>query len=250
MANMKLTKDKIVEELFEFITDYFDKFKCSKAEKNWWENHKYNSKKGRYGSSWSPFISTFFITFGSKQNYNIGASYTYEKGIKNFINDNLNNKYQYQKPLSRGFDVSWHNTQYEFILGMEHEETGSTIEANLQSIFEEIEKLRSYKGKFKIIVSRPRLSTTINTFPESMKYYKEEIEKKILKINCPDEEKWIVILIAPETKKLYKSHDETRILYNCYILEKKEDEKEELKLFFENSFKVTMNQNLEVIKKV
>lgn len=247
MDNIKPTKEQIVETLYDFIRKNFDNFKHFKGEKNWWENHKYPSKRGEVGNSWSPFIHAFFIIFGKEKGYEIGASYTYEKGIKKFIEFIDESDSEYQKPFSRYYDVSWHNSNKEFILGLEHEETGSTVIDQLRSISDEIEKLRSYKGKFKIIVARPRLSTEINDYESSIEHYKRNIEKKLIESKCLEEEDWIVILIAPRTKKLYKPQDETEILYYCYFLNKKENgNNKELILFFDKRFSVIMNQELEV----
>ncbi|GEM_PF-1826564 len=247
MDDIILSKEQIVETLFDFITKHFDNFKHFKGTKNWWENHRYPSKKGESGNSWSPFIHAFFIIFGKEKGYEIGASYTYEKGIKMFVDFIDESGNEYQKPFSRYYDVSWHDSDKEFILGLEHEETGSTIKEQLKSISEEIEKLRSYKGKFKIIVARPRISREINDYRSSIEHYRKNIEKKLIELKCLNDEDWIVILIAPETKKLYNPQDETEILYCCYFLNKKENGNiKELKLFFEKRFSVIMNQEHEV----
>lgn len=247
MDDINVTKEQIVETLYGFITKHFDNFKHFKGKKNWWENHKYPSREGESGNSWSPFIHAFFIIFGKEKGYEIGASYTYEKGIKKFIENIDESGHEYQKPFSRYYDVSWHDSDKEFILGLEHEETGSTIKEQLKSISDEIEKLRSYKGKFKIIVARPRISKEINDYESSIEHYKENIEKKLIELKCLVDEDWIIILIAPRTKRLYNSKDQTEILYRCYFLNKTENgNNKELKLFFDKIFSVTMNEKLEV----
>lgn len=246
MDDIKLTKEYIVETLYDFITKHFDDFKHFKGKQNWWNNHEYPSKNGKSGNSWSPFIEAFFIIFGKEEGYEIGASYTNEKGIKKFM-EVIREHDEYQKPFSGCYDVSWHDSNKEFILGLEHEETGSTIDDQLKNISDEIVKLRAFKGKFKVIVARPRISKKITDYRSSIEYYRKKIQEKLIELNCLDTEEWIVILIGPETKKLYEKNDRTEILYCCYSLKEKQNEiNKELTLFCDKKFAVIMNEKYEV----
>jgi len=244
----ELSLNQIIDEFFKFIKNHFDDFNQQKSQtQNWWT---YNS--------WSPFVQTYFIILGRKQNLFVGASFTAKTTtteIKKFMIKIgiIPDIKDFIKPPDLCFDVSWHDN-YKFILGLEHEETtttttdidkGNVADNQLEHIFNELEKLRMYNGNFKIIVSRPRLRKIHkrkDTYPEVIKYFQNNIETKLSNIHPPENEKWIVILVCPEYN-LQSPGEETKILFYCNIWNGNK-----LSSLKECSFKVRMNVNGQVRK--
>jgi len=216
---MELTEWIIVNKLFDFIEEHFDKFECRGSDFGWWRSH----------NSWSPFVETCFILWGEelcnqKQIEVIGHAFTHPnitKFMKIFDKDyNKSTKY-----ALRGFDVSWHDKS-KLILTLEHEETtkgiytgpSSTIKNNLEKIYEEMDKLLYFPAEFKIIVSRPRLGDGCQSYPQTIEYYKNKIEKKLLSFSPSENDKWLIILIGP-TNKL-KPNEEAEISFCSYVWDK------------------------------
>lgn len=223
-----VTKELIADELFNFMKKYFNEFDMYKNGNNWW-----------FGKSWSPFVQACFLIWGEKLGYKLGASYK-RAHLPNFLKKIKYPKI-YQKPTDFLYDISWHDRNYEFYLGLEHEETGSTAEKQMKEIGDEIEKLRRYKGTYKIIVARPYY-TTKQTYQEAEKYYKEKIEEHLLRIEPPEEENWIVIFIGIENN-LASPPYETNTLFSYYIWEKKA-----LSQFLQKDFKIKLGSGNKVVK--
>lgn len=204
MTSTNFTKEEFVDYLFNFIEKHFNDFNHQKKDGNdtW------------FNPSWSPFIQACFIEWGKRLNLKVGSSYT-AGNLKNFWTKYINR--YYEKPTDRGFDISWHDDDYEFILGLEHEETGKTSDGRIKNICDELEKLRVYKGKNKILISRPYFNTTQN-YQIVEDIYKERIEQKLKQITPSDEENWIIILIGLKNR-LIPPQDETKILFCCYFWE-------------------------------
>ena len=242
MNSVDLTENEIINRLFDFILQNFNKFECQGKNIDWWLK-----------PSWSPFVETCFILWGEeliKRNKisNIGHSFTFPN-ITEFLKYFKKNPYDKNtKDPDMGFDVSQHDESCT-ILALEHEETSkgkhrgpsSTVINNLESIYEEIDKkLKFSPAKFKLITTRPRRSNRLETYPQAIENYRKEIENKLLSINPIQDEKWIVILIGPNNG--LKPNEETDILFCNYEWDGSE-------LISENnnkSFKVGMNENYEV----
>jgi len=242
--------EQFIDELYDFIISNFNNFehRKQKGEKNWWINNKYGQERGKRGKSWSPFIEACFIILGEKLNdkfdakYKIGHSYTHPN-ISIFMED-LNHPYGNGHPKypNRCFDVSWANDKGELILTLEHEEKGNHWDDQLVNILDEIDKLRYFKGKSKLIITRPIIRTTKETYPEIIKILETEIKEKFLIIEPPEEENWILIIISPESD-LKNPHDKTKIVFYCY----KWNQTDFLKS--ERSFEIKMN-NIGIIEKI
>lgn len=222
MKNVNINKEDIVNELFNFIEKQFNNFNHQKRTGN----------ETWFNPSWSPFIQTFFINWGNILEYKVGSSYT-KSNLKSFWEKIFTT--EYLKPPDRGFDISWHDNDYEFILGLEHEETGKKSDSRLSEVIEEIDKLRFYKGIFKIIISRPYFTTQQN-YIDIEKCYKEKIEAKMKQINPIDSENWILILIGPSSRLQFKNY--TDILFYCYYWNENT-----LTNFMNKSFRVIMNKD-------
>lgn len=217
-----LSSQNIVETLFNFVKANFDKFEhMPKSPHKWWHNTK-------YGRSWAPFVEACFIIWGEETNnshqatHKIGHTYTHPN-ISTFMGK-INHPYgidKYPKFPPRLYDVSWVNEEGELILALEHEESanknhGSIAEGQLYAIFEELEKLRYYKGKFKIIVSRPHIRDEDNgNYEILINDFKKEIQKKLSRLAIIPKEKWIIILIAPG-KDIQQTGDSIHIKFHCY----------------------------------
>lgn len=241
--NMKLTEKIIANKLFDFIKEHFDKFECKGSSFGWWRSPR----------SWSPFVETCFVLWGDeliKQNKIdvVGNAFTHSN-ITKFMKI-LKIKYDKDtKHVLRGFDVSWHDKS-RLILILEHEETTTgkhtgqsiTIKNNLENIYEEMDKLLYFPAEFKIIVSRPRLGNGYQSYPQAMKYYIDEIEKKLISFNPSKNDRWLIILIGP-TNKL-KPNEETEILFCSYLWEKNKL----IPACDEKRFKVKMDRNCKVMK--
>lgn len=230
MSSINITEKDFADRLFEFIKDYFNIF-----------NHRKKSgNETWFTPSWSPFIQACFIEYGKILKFSVGSSYT-SGNLKKFWENNITS-YDYKKPIDRGFDISWHDDTYEFILGLEHEETGKTSEKRLEYVFDELDKLRHYKGKNKILVTRPYFNTKQN-YHAIEDEYKEKIKQKLNQITPSDEEKWIIIFIGPENR-LINPEDTTKILFSCYCWENRN-----LKKFCEDKcIRIKMNENEQVEK--
>jgi len=244
MSSIDLAETDIVNELFEFIELNFNDFECKGPNfSSWW-----------WGKSWSPYIEACFIAWGKRlmseqKIHSIGHSFTHSN-ITDFMERighgpyDKNNKFP-----DKCFDVSWHGSK-KLILALEHEETtrgnsGSTVENHLLHIFEEIDKLNDCKAKFKILVSRPhlrKLPGRKDTYPNAIKHFKTEIERKLLNLEISSEEKWIVILIGPNNR--LKPNEETEILFCNYTW----NENNLVPVDTEKRLKVKMNEEYEVRK--
>ena len=240
---MELTEKIIANKLFDFIEEHFDKFECKGSSFGWWHSP----------NSWSPFVETCFLLWGKnliKENEInvVGHAFTHSN-ITEFMKM-LTIKYNKDtKYALRGFDVSWHNKS-RLILILEHEETAkgkhtgqsSTIKNNLGNIYDEMDKLLYFPAEFKIIVSRPRLGNGYQSYPQAMKYYRDEIEKKLISFNPSENDRWLIILIGP-TNKL-KPNEETEILFCSYLWGKNKL----IPACDEKRFKVKMDGNCKVRK--
>ena len=239
--SIELTEKIIVNKLFNFIEEYFDKFECKGSSFGWW----------RSPNSWSPFVETCFVLWGEelrnqKQIEVIGHAFTHSnitKFMKTFDKDyNKSTKYSL-----RGFDVSWHDKN-RLILTLEHEETArgihsgqsSTIKNNLENIYGEMDKLLYFPAEFKIIVSRPRLGNGCQNYQQAIEHYKNKIGKKLSSFNPSENDKWLSILIGP-TNNL-KPSEEAEISFCSYVW----DKNELAPACAEKRFKVGMNGNFEV----
>lgn len=207
----KATEDLIFTNLFEFMKSHFDFFGHYKLSNSWW-----------LANSWSPFVGACFYIWGKEINCDVGMSYTFPnfpvflEGIK-YIDD----ANKFQKPEDRGYDLSWQDENRNYILKLEHEETGDTPDQQLKEIQAEIIKMNESPGLFNILVSRPhlrRFKGFKDTYPNAIEYYKERIEKmfKDLKI-ASNNKSWIIILIGPNTIHLKSPGDKTEILFYRYI---------------------------------
>lgn len=242
----ELSTITIVEGLFNFIKDNFDGFehRKRKGEKNWWHNHKYyknGQKQGKRGDSWSPFIQTWFMIEGGSLNYKIGECRTYPN-LKDFMKS-LNHPYgdESKKHPCRCYDISWVNQDGELILALEYEESanegnGSTVDKQLYAISEELEKLRYYKGHFKILISRPRKQKRESSYSDTINYFEGEIKNKLSFVKPLTTENWILLLIAPDTD-LDDHQRNANIVFHCYEWKTNKLEIIPLK---ENSFCVEM----------
>jgi hypothetical protein len=217
-----LSSQDIVETLFNFVKANFDKFEhAPKSPHKWWHNTK-------YGRSWAPFVEACFIIWGEELNkshqaaYIIGHTYSHPN-ISTFMKE-INHPYGtdiYPKFPPRLYDVSWVNEEGKLILALEHEESennnhGSIAENQLYAIFEELKKLRYYKGEFKIIVSRPHNRNEDNgNYDNLINDFKNEIQTKLSSLSILPKEKWIIILIAPG-KDIKRPGDSTHIKFHCY----------------------------------
>lgn len=204
MTAINFKKEELIDVLFAFIEIHLNNFNHLKKDGN----------KTWFTPSWSPFIQACFIEKGRTLNLKIGSSYTFPNlkiFWENYIADD------FEKPIDRGFDISWHDDDYEFILGLEHEETGNTSEGRLKNILDELEKLRAYKGKNKVLISRPYFNT-IQNFQQVENLYKEGIEQKLRQITPSDGENWIITLIGLENRIIYPQ-DITNIIFHNYYWE-------------------------------
>ncbi len=229
----ELSEKEIIKILFNFIKDKFDNFGI------------HHSKRG---DSWSPFVQACFIKEGEKLNYKIGECRTYPN-IKDFMKEI---KHPYGSSASkypcRCYDISWVNDAGELILALEYEEStnegnGSTAEKQLHAIFDELEKLRYYKGQFKILVSRPRKRNRRDNYLDSINHFEKEINIKLSNVKPLLSEKWIIILIAPETD-LKKAEERTKIKFHSY----KWETDKLMEIEGDYSFEVEMDNGGNVIK--
>lgn len=212
-----IKKIDFVNELFGFIKKHFNNF----------EHKKRSGNETWFTPSWSPFTGSFFIEFGNNKGLLVGSSFTHQK-LKLFWTKYI--KSPYKKPVDRGYDISWHDTDFNFVLGLEHEEHGKTSSGGLKEVVEELEKLRFYKGKYKILISRPYFNT-IQSYLDVEKDYKKEIEEKIRNLDPNDDEIWIIILIG---LKEPLSGQTNEILFSCNFWNKIKNELSE----FEDGFKI------------
>ncbi len=250
---LELSEKVIIEILFDFIKQHFNDFghHYKKGEKSkWWHNHNYGKQIGKRGDSWAPFVQACFIKEGEKLNYKIGECRTYPnlkdfmKGIKHPYGSSAN------KYPCRCYDISWVNDAGELFLALEHEESankgnGGTADKQLEAIYEELEKLGYYKGKFKVLVSRPHLQkgSDGNSYPGLLEHFKKKITNKLTIVKPHTEENWIIILIAPEID-LKKVDERTKIKFHSYKWET--DKLMEIEGNY--SFEVKMDNGGNVIK--
>jgi len=232
----KPTEDIIFTNLFEFMKYYFDFFGHNKYSNSWWLTN-----------SWSPFVEACFYIWGKEINCNVGMSYT-QPNFPRFLKDinYIDDAKKFQKPIDEGYDLSWQDENKNFILKLEHEETGSTQDKHLEEIYDEIKKMNDFPGLFNIMVSRPRLQKfegSKDTYPDAIKCYKENIENmfKNLKIASIDKN-WIVILIGPNNISLKSPGDKTEILFYRYIWNENELSGLNIK-----SFEVELDKNRNVV---
>lgn len=245
-------QEQFIDELYNFIISNFNDFEHRKkeGEKNWWFNNKYGAEKGKRGKSWSPFVEACFILLGEKlnkdhnANYKIGHDYTHSN-ISNFMAD-INHPYGingYPKYPRRCFDVSWANENGELILALEHEESGNYWDEQLENILDELDKLRYFKGKSKLIITRPHPRIRNGeTYPEIIEKLERKIKEKILEIKPLEEENWILIMISPESN-LKNPQDETKMIFYCYKWNQTDFIKSE------KSFKIKMN-DIGIVEKI
>lgn len=233
----KPTEDIIFTNLFEFIKYYFDFFGHQKDSNSWWLTN-----------SWSPFVQACFYIWGKEINCNVGLSYTFPN-CPNFLEkiNYIDNANKFQKPLDKLYDVSWRDNNQNFILKLEHEETGSTPDKQLKEIRDEIIKLNNFPGLFNILVSRPHLSKlngVKDTYPNAIANYKEKIEIMLKDLNIVSNNKnWIIILIGPDNISLKLPGDKTEILFYRYIWN--ENELSGLNI---ERFEVELDQNRNDVK--
>jgi len=205
------TENLIFTNLFEFMKYYFDFFGHYKSSNSWW-----------LANSWSPFVEACFYIWGKEINCNVGMSYTFPN-FPNFL-ENINyidDAKKFKKPNDEGFDLSWQDGNKNYILKLEHEETGGTPDKQLEEIRNEIIKLNNYPALFNILISRPHLRRfrgVKDTYPNAIEHYKDKIEnvfkdKKIASNN----KNWIIILIGPRNIHLKLPGDKTEILFYRYI---------------------------------
>ena len=202
MTAINFKKEELIDVLFAFIERHFNNFNHLKKDGN----------KTWFTPSWSPFIQACFIEKGRTLNLKIGSSYTFPN-LRIFRENYIAS--DFEKPIDRGFDISWHDDNYEFILGLEHEETENTSEGRLNNILVELEKLRLYKGKNKVLISRPYFNTNQN-FELVENLYKERIEQKLRQITPSGEENWIITLIGLENRIINPQDITNIIFYNYY----------------------------------
>lgn len=229
MTAINYTKEEIINDLFHFIKRHFNNFNHKKSDGN----------NSWFTPSWSPFIQACFIEKGRSLNLKLGSSYTFPN-LKNFWKNYIGG--DFEKPIDRGFDISWHDDNYEFILGLEHEETGNTSEGRLKNILVELEKLRLYKGKNKVLISRPHFNTNQN-FQLVENLYKEGIEQKLRQITPSDGENWIITLIGLENR-IINPQDITNIIFNNYYW----GENSLLRFQEGRSIPIKMNENNQIEK--
>lgn len=229
MTAINYTKEEIINDLFHFIERHFNNFNHKKRDgNNTW-----------FTPSWSPFIQACFIEKGRSLNLKLGSSYTFPN-LKNFWENYIGG--DFEKPIDRGFDISWHDDNYEFILGLEHEETGNTSEGRLKNILDELEKLRAYKGKNKVLISRPHFNTNQN-FQLVENLYKEGIELKLRQITPSDGENWIITLVGLENRIINPQDITNIIFYNYYW-----GENSLLRFQEGRSIPIKMNENNQIEK--
>lgn len=214
---------EIVDILFNFIEKYFDKFKHRPDW--WWKNHEYGKDRGVSGESWAPFVEACFVNEGEKTPFNVGHCYGNDThNVENFIEDTFSVSYDHNKhPCDSssiggggGIDVSWRRGDNKYFLALEHSENrhpnpvngicdkfnkGKPYDnAQLRGICDEICKLKDKHSRFNIIVSRPNIRDRDHgIYISVVNDFKKHIEDILSHINPPSEEKWIVILIAPQT---------------------------------------------------
>ncbi|MCG2737661.1 MAG: hypothetical protein L6282_14850 [Candidatus Methanoperedenaceae archaeon] len=221
---------EIVKILFDFIKDHFDEFKHryeprngNQREKWWWINHEYGKDRGERGRSWAPFVEACFVMEGEKTPFTVGHCYNYSHhNVENFIEYAFKVSYNHEKhpcdSSSRGggggIDVSWRDNN-NYFLALEHSEDSdpynksefcskfnkgtSNANAQLKGICDEICKLKDKHPAFNIIVSRPNIRDQDHGIYSSVvNEFKKNIEDILSHINPPSNEKWIVILIAPQ----------------------------------------------------
>lgn len=229
MTTINYTKEEIINDLFHFIERHFNNFNHKKRDgNNTW-----------FTPSWSPFIQACFIEKGRSLNLKLGSSYTFPN-LKDFWGKYIGG--DFEKPIDRGFDISWHDDNYEFILGLEHEETGNTSEGRLKNILDELEKLRAYKGKNKVLISRPHFNTNQN-FQLVENLYKEGIELKLRQITPSDGENWIITLVGLENRIINPQDITNIIFYNYYW-----GENSLLRFQEGRSIPIKMNENNQIEK--
>lgn len=140
----ELSTIKIVERLFNFIKDNFDRFEHKpRGHNKWWHSTK-------YGGSWAPFIEACFINEGENFGYNIGHSFTrpnITSVFKEFFSGRVYDK-DHRHQDYKGIDISWRNKHEDnkLILALENSEDshggGSTADGQLIEIQGEIDKLK------------------------------------------------------------------------------------------------------------
>lgn len=213
---------EIVDILFNFIEDHFDKFKHRPDW--WWKNHEYGKDRGVSGESWAPFVEACFVMEGEKTPFNVGHCYGNDThNVENFIEDTFGVSYDHNKhpcdSLSKGrgkgIDVSWRTDDNKYFLALEHSENSDPNpgigicdkfnklkpdnNAQLRGICDEICKLKDKHSTFNIIVSRPNIRDQDHEIYISVvNDFKKHIKDILSYINPPSEEKWIIILIAPQ----------------------------------------------------
>jgi len=201
MTTIDFKKEYFVTELLKFIKQHFNHFEhIIRRGTNTWLT-----------PSWAPFIEACFIRLGNDNDLEVGFSCN-QPQLQNFWERCFPEPYN--KPINRGFDVSWHDTEFEFVLGLEHEETEKT--KRLQFIFEELIKLRCYKGKNKILITRPYFNGQQN-YSDVENNYRIRIEEKIKALKPNDDETWIIILIGLDDPVDSQTNE---ILFSCYIWDK------------------------------
>lgn len=238
----QLSTVSIIEMLFDFIKDKFDIFEHkARGHNKWWHSTK-------YGGSWAPFIEACFINEGENSGYNIGHSFTHSNitdVFRDFFSGRVYDK-DHRHQDYKGIDISWRNISEEnkSILALENSEdsqgNGSTAGDQLNKISEEIDKLEKNCADFNIIVSRPhlrRIKGRRDSYSDLINYFQNEINKKLLTTNPSLNQKWIIVLIAPE-EDLNQHNRQTQIGFHCY--EWKTNKLERIPLV-ENSFCVEMN---------
>lgn len=226
----KLSTITIVERLFNFIKDNFDKF--GHRKENWWLKHSYGKNRNETGQSWAPFVEAFFVFEGEKNHFEVGHCYgNDEHNVENFIDDIRNSTikphynrnehpcYPQNTNNADGIDVSWRDIENNLILAFEHSEDshggGSTANGQLIEIKDEIEKLSRADADINIIVSRPHIRYSDNKIYQNVvDYFKKDIETILLNINPINE--WIIILITPEFHVVNNPINPIKIKFHCY----------------------------------
>lgn len=205
--------DDIINILFNYVKENFDKF--GHQEPNWWWHTDYGSEGS---SSWSPFVETCFILYGEGEDRdNPRYEIFYDvvgwgvEPIKKFMkNVHCLDVHKYPSDNS---DINLKDNG-NYILSLEHSEDGRPRDRQLRNIFEEINKLKDIPNGFKVLISRPQPFdrwTNPNGYFQSIGYFKQEIQNKLMSAILNNSEKWLIILIAP-----FPDDNPKEIIFYCY----------------------------------